>query len=471
MALPGAGQSCLMKPSTTQDSGAWLHLGSFKDLRIRFRKCDRTLVIGLAAVIACCGLASRLVLLLLAGNREVGQLSGVGDQIRYISLADSIFHGRGFTYEGLPTALRPPAYPLLLAGLHVVCGDHYLFAMRILQLFAGVAVAYVCLVLATNLFGAEAGAMAGATALIFPTLVFISTELQTEAFTTLLVILFLFLVLQELSERSNGAVGIGVLSGLASVLRFNCAILPLAGAVACWWPRRRLKNALTVCVVSGLIIAPWIIRNTEVFHGKVLFSSHGGINLLEGVLTPDGRAQQGDSERLRAAVGWLHTDIEVNDAHRLSFPSEEVLDAQARRAAIEAWSNLGWEGGARLLAKKIVTFWLSTDQLLDTSNFSPRVRVLRATGVVAYWIALALALVGLIKLFSTRRVAAITTLAYALFVTAAHLPFVMNTRLRIPFVDPLVAVLAAGGLLACVSRYGGKADRLASHGASPAHFE
>src|SRR5215469_7652239 len=33
---------------------------------------------------------------------------------------------------------------------------------------------------------------------------------------------------------------------------------------------------------------------------------------------------------------------------------------------------------------------------------------------------------------------------YLVFVTAAHLPFVMNTRLRIPFAEPLLVVLAAG---------------------------
>jgi hypothetical protein len=82
----------------------------------------------MAALIALTGLAVRVVLLFVAGNRQAGPLSGVGDQVRYLTLADSIFQGRGFTYAGQPTALRPPLYPLLLAGSHVAFGSHYLSA-------------------------------------------------------------------------------------------------------------------------------------------------------------------------------------------------------------------------------------------------------------------------------------------------------------------------------------------------------
>jgi len=101
---------------------------------------------------------------------------------------------------------------------------------------------------------------------------------------------------------------------------------------------------------------------------------------------------------------------------------------------------------------KIRTFWLSTDQLLDTKDFSPAQRRLRAAGVVAYWMALAFGLSGWMSLFSSSRVAAALIAFYAVFVTAAHLPFVMDTRLRIPFLDPLIAVLAGAGLCFVIGR-------------------
>ncbi len=398
-----------------------------------------------AAIIALFGLTVRVALLFLSGNRQISSFSGVGDQIRYLTLADSIMQGRGFSYAGQPTALRPPLYPLALVGAHMAFGSHYLVAMRALQFVIGIVVAYLCVLLGEKLFGVEAGAMAGAIAITLPTLLLISIELQTEQFATLLTLLFLYYLLREIQEKDSGAVGMGITSGLAALVRSNCAILTIIGAIACLWSRRSLKDALLVSCIAGLIVAPWLVRNAEVFHGKVLFSSHGGINLLEGVLTPDGRAQDGEDNRVRAAVGWLHTDIEQNNSHRLLFASEDQLERQARDAAIEAWKNLSWHSRLNLLATKIVTFWLSTDQLLDTRSFPPAQRVLRATGVMIYWFVLALALHGWVSLFSSSRIVAFVIVFYMIAITLAHLPFVMNTRLRIPFVDPLLAVLAGGG--------------------------
>ena len=171
--------------------------------------------------------------------------------------------------------------------------------------------------------------------------------------------------------------------------------------------------------------------------------------------------KDGEDNRVRAAVGWLHTDIEQNNSHRLLFASEDQLERQARDAAIEAWKNLSWHSRLNLLATKIVTFWLSTDQLLDTRSFPPAQRVLRAAGVMIYWFVLALALHGWVSLFSSSRIVAFVIVFYMIAITLAHLPFVMNTRLRIPFVDPLLAVLAGGGFSLLIRKFQQGRDRSA----------
>jgi 4-amino-4-deoxy-L-arabinose transferase-like glycosyltransferase len=409
-------------------------------------------VVIIVLIIALLGLSVRTALLFLAGNRQISPLSGVGDQVRYLTLADSVFQGRGLTYYGQPTAIRGPLYPLLLAGSHIVFGSHYFVMMRVFQFLIGIAVAFLCFRLATKLFGIEAGAMSGAIALALPTLMFISSELQTEQFAAFLTILFLFFFLGEIQGRTNRAIGMGISSGLAALIRFNCAILAIVGAVSCLWSRR-IKSAVVVFLVSGLVVSPWIVRNLRVFHGKVLFSSVQGMTLLIGVLAPEGRAQNGEDERVRASVGWLHSDIEQNDPHRLLFPSEDQLNKQARVAAISVWRSLPWRSRVNLLARKIVTFWLSTDQLLETGSVKRAQRKLRAAGVIAYWSVLALALLGWVSLLSSSRDLAFAVAFYVVAITAAHLPFPMNTRLRIPFFDPLLAVLAGGGFYLLICKY------------------
>jgi 4-amino-4-deoxy-L-arabinose transferase-like glycosyltransferase len=416
--------------------------------------CDKSLirsphVIVLALMLIFTGIGVRIALLVVNGDRPIGSLSGVGDQERYIALANSVFQGRGLSYNGQPTALRPPLYPLLLAGSHIIFGSHYVFVVRLLQVFFGMAVAFVCVLIGRNLFGKNVSMSLciGAVALTLPTLIFISTELQSEQLATLLTTIFLLFVIGQLQGKANCAIGIGVSSGLATLVRFNCAILVVIGIVICVWPKRKLRAAFLVFALAGFTISPWIVRNALEFNGKILFSSHGSINLLEGVLMPDGRAQHGEDERVRAAVGWLHSDIEVNDPHRNLFPSEIQLDRQARIAAVSNWEKLSWNSTLNLLLKKVLRFWLSTDQLTDTNSFTKSSRRLRTVAVIIYWVVLACAIVGLRYLYLSSRSVALGLGFFILFVTLSHLPFVMNTRLRIPFFDPLLCIMGAAGFI------------------------
>jgi hypothetical protein len=210
---------------------------------------------------------------------------------------------------------------------------------------------------------------------------------------------------------------------------------------------------LIVWLAAGLLIAPWVFRNTQAFHGRILFSSQGGVNLLQGVLSPDGRAQRDRPDRVRAAVGWSHTDIETNSPTRLRYPDEAALDQQARAAAIHAWRGLDGSALVRLLGRKLLCFLFSTDQLLDTASFSSTQRLLRGAAVIGYWFVLVLAVLGWGRLLKLERPLVFSLRFYVLVVTLAHLPFVMNTRLRFPFLDPLFAVLAGGGLAFLFARY------------------
>jgi hypothetical protein len=72
--------------------------------------------------------------------------------------------------------------------------------------------------------------------------------------------------------------------------------------------------------------------------------------------------------------------------------------------------------------------------------------MLHAAGVVFYWLLLALACAGWWKLKQTRPQVAALLLGYAVLMTLVHIPFLMNTRIRSPLIDPLLAALAGGAL-------------------------
>jgi len=439
-----------MAATAGADQQLYCHAGQ---VRREIRESPHRWVLWCAALLGSLGLLARLFLLIKAGNLPIGPFSGVGDQVRYQTLADNLVEGRGFTYAGQPTALRPPLYPLFLAAMRFLFGSHRFLAARCFQFLAALAMAYLCLLLARRLFGIEAGVLAGSFALAMPTLAFSVSELQAESLTACVTVLFLCSLVAALDGAHLAPLWLGFASGVAAILRFNSVLLLLVGTAVCLRYRKSIKSVLIVWLAAGLLVAPWILRNAQAFHGRILFSSQGGVNLLQGVLSPDGRAQRDRPDRVRAVLGWSHTDIETNSATRLRYPDEAALDQQARVAAIHAWRGLDGSELVRLLAGKLSRFFFSTDQLLDTASFSPPQRLLRRAGVVCYWFVLVLAVLGWSRLLKLDRPSAFSLGFYVLVVTLAHLPFVMNTRLRIPFFDPLFAVLAGGGLSFLFAKY------------------
>jgi 4-amino-4-deoxy-L-arabinose transferase-like glycosyltransferase len=342
---------------------------------------------------------------------------------------------------------------MFLAAMRFLFGSHRFLAARCFQFLAALAMAYFCLLLARRLFGIEAGVLAGSFALAMPTLAFSATELQAESLAACVTVLFLCSLVAVLDGAHLAPLWLGFASGVAAILRFNSVLLLLVGTAVCLRYRRSMKSVLIVWLAAGLLVAPWILRNAQAFHGRILFSSQGGVNLLQGVLSPDGRAQRDRPDRVRAAVGWSHTDIETNSPTRLRYPDEAALDQQARAAAIHAWRGLDGSALVRLLGRKLLCFLFSTDQLLDTASFSSTQRLLRGAAVIGYWFVLVLAVLGWGRLLKLERPLVFSLRFYVLVVTLAHLPFVMNTRLRFPFLDPLFAVLAGGGLAFLFARY------------------
>ncbi len=401
------------------------------------------------------GLAAHLTLLRAAGNSQESSLSGGSDAPAYILLANQISQGKGMTYAGQPTALRAPLYPLILGVMDLVFDSNSLLIMRIIQFVIAILTAWVCAQTAMELWGKDAKWASFGLAIFMPTLLFFTPQILTETFTAFLVSLFLyFLVRADQENSSTSLVGMGVSAGLLMLLRFNALFVPLVAAAALLRMPINLgtiRRALLPVAIAAVLVSPWIVRNIVVFQGGLLYSSQTGVILLQGAVFPQGRSRPGESELWKRAGWWGLHDIEIDSLERLRFPSEVVLDRQARHEALGAWEALGLRAFP-LLAKKIGYFWFSTDQLWGTVSLPRGQRILRASGVLFYWAILGMAIVSWFRLRKGASRIAYVFLFYCLAVTMLHLPCTMNTRLRIPYVDPLLCILAVGQYAAAFSR-------------------
>ena len=392
--------------------------------------------------LASLGIFARFLICVAPGNRLNSQMGGIGDTDAYVELAQSLLSGNGFSYYGEPSAFRPPLYPLLLAGIQLLVGSKYLIVVRILQFLAGCVTAWICARVAKTLAGSDAARLCFLLVLFFPTLLYFTGEVLTETFAALLTSLFWCFLVRSADGRIGDLVGIGVFSGIAGLFRFNMIFLPLVAAWHVFNGKQRdgrWRRVMVVTLLPALIVLPWIIRNLIVFDGQVIYSTHTGMDLVEGLLRPQGRADVAQGLEIVKEAGWSMMTL-TNGPKRLGLPSEPILNQMAMHAAIRLWSHAGTKGLV-IIVQKLGYFWLSTDQIIDTNQLSPRVRMVRAFGVAVYWICLLVSIGGMKRLYKRDRALAKTFIFYFVVATALHIFFAMNTRLRVPLVDPLLCIL------------------------------
>jgi 4-amino-4-deoxy-L-arabinose transferase-like glycosyltransferase len=394
----------------------------------------------------------RLAIFAIGGNSVRTPWSGGGDMDAYVLLAHNLVSGQGYTYAHFPSAHRTPGYPLFLAAMLELFGAHFIFAARFLQMVAGFATAYFCSKAARIFFGETAARVAMLAALLFPTLLYFSGEILTEGLTSFFSALFLWILAADLEHPSwRRAAGLGLVVGCGTLFRANMAILGLVALLGAWIARSVPRAKMQLAVIplcAALVVAPWVIRNWITF-GRPILSTESGQSALNAALNPESRLIEGSVDRMREKIGYVvPNELETNDPVRIRIGSEVDMDRICWQATREIWSEMGWRTLASIALVKWATYWLSLDQLLHPGKISKLNRLLHVAAVFFYWVLLALAGAGLWWLSKTRPEVAASFLCYAILMTLAHTPFVMDSRIRAPIMDPLIAMLAGGGWIA-----------------------
>lgn len=378
------------------------------------------------------------------------------DPDHYLALANSLIDGQGLSYQGRPTAYRPPLYPVLLAPLAGFLGHGKSFhaALIIFQAVIGGATAYLTMRAAMMLEKAGNGqdirpanmaksknrarltcALAGMWTALDPLLVSQAPLIMTE---TLAAFLITAAVHALVRDRPNAA---GFWFGLAGLCRpslLACFGLTVAARFATpsgLITKRCAGEAFRITICCALTMTPWAVRNWLQFGEPVLTTTHGGYTMAlannatyyeEVVFGPPNAIWTGPRQQ-----AWM--DSIGTDTIGLTEPQAD----RKIRAKAAAFIR---EHPRDFLISSIhrqLRFWAIAPA---AEVYGPKIRSICAIWTFPVWF---LALVALYTR-STWTWPTIATVAVAAGLAAVHLVYWTDIRMRAPIV-PTLAILAARG--------------------------
>jgi len=356
-------------------------------------------------------------------------------------VARSLITGHGFGNvfsDSGPTAVLPPVYAYLLAGIFRVFGDHtatsVITALAINSVFSAATCVPVFL-LARQAFGDRVAKWACWGWALYPYGIYYGADWAWSTCLVTLELAWLFLWAWQLenSARTRDWLLFGLFGGFAALTEpIVLAVVPL---LALWtlYLRARQGRPWKAPLVAGalgalVIISPWIIRNYKAFHEFIPIRGGFGLELYIG--------NNGYSARwVNSALHPNHNDEELAEYERVGEAAYMHHKSEQAKAFIH--SHLGWY--AWMTLRRIVYMWTgywSFDRayLKDEPLDPPNIFVDTTMSI--------LALLGLRRVFQRNSSLAMRFAIVLVFFPLAYYFSHPETYYFRP-VDPLIVVLAA----------------------------
>ena len=356
-------------------------------------------------------------------------------------IARSIVTGHGFGSPFADTglsALLPPVFSYVLAAIFKIFGIEtkasVIATLSLNSLFSALACVPVYL-LAKRAFGERVAKWAGWGWAFSPYGVYYGADWawSTPLVTLELTCLFLMAWRLEESSRARDWVAYGVLCGIAALTEpVTLAVLPFLGLWSFYQLYRNGRAwkgpALAAALAGIAVLAPWIIRNYEVFHRFIPVRSGYGLELYIG--------NNGYSERwVNSSLHPNHSDAELEEYERsgeIAYMDHKLQQAKAYIRSHPAW--FAW-----MTVRRAVYMWtgywsFSHEYLKEEPLDPPNIFVDTTMSV--------LGLLGLRRVWKRDRALGVR-FAIVLFFFPLTYYFSHPETYYFRPVDPLIVVLAA----------------------------
>jgi len=296
---------------------------------------------------------------------------------RYDHIAMSLLRGDGFSLGGSPTAVSPPLYPLMLAGVYTLTGRSDQAARLALALVdAGTCALFFAL--ASRFFSRRAALLTGLCAVLSPFQLYMVLVGASDALFAFLVAVALTVLLAA-SERPTPMrllVAGGAIS-LATLCRAVTLLFPLAAVPALWIAlrasvRAKLRSGLLLLAGATLVLTPWTVRNWRAFGRFVPVQTLGGYHLYLASLDWRDRADRKAIGQARPSDSGADAELYRGALTRITADPLKYARLSSRRllsmwfgSASGALSGVLFRINAMLLTLAVVGVWMKRRQFRD----------------------------------------------------------------------------------------------------------
>lgn len=406
-----------------------------------------------------------LILLLLAMVIRGGVLFAPGasqssfrtDPDGYARLAVNLRDHNLFGDNGLPTAHRPPLYPIILSGLSSV---------RAVSLFhwgLGIAAAFFVFQTAITLNRSPAPALiAGLLLVVDPTALVQSRLIMTETLALFFSSLLFYLLIRfsVVTNRSSSptitfftALFLGIICGLATLTRPAFLVLTLLVILTLLLMKKPIyfRFICGIAVLSGTsgILLPWVIRNHRQMGSPVITTTHDGYTMLlaNNRFLFDCYRHHSPWEKAWDAgdfhLWWNEKVKEETDSSDLTASSELTINRSAKKEAISAIKN---DPGmfAQTTMIRIGNLWQMLPYRIDDRESTTKTAARVAVGLF-YFAELLMGGAGALILIIRRKSLSVenrSLLLWGLILIASvqlpHLLFWTNMRMRVVLLPAII---------------------------------
>ncbi len=184
----------------------------------------------------------------------------------------------------VPNIFMPPLYPFFLFVIKKFFNnlDLYLLTVQSIQLIFGVISTYLIYLIIKNLFSRNLSLIGAGIFSLFPLNVYAVSQISSITIQIFLLNLFIYSYLKIFKDVNYKHIFLfSISSSLLILLRGEFFVFVILSLIYFYIKNKKLHKVLIICLITILIISPYLYRNYKLFN-VITITKSSGYNLLKG---------------------------------------------------------------------------------------------------------------------------------------------------------------------------------------------